>query len=85
VCQISQKIKDLILYYFISFRGVYNQPLELIEKYIKDSDENGNKSVEIPVCKLNCKNISTIDEIIHTHGFKIDMDYDDFKHIRIKW
>jgi hypothetical protein len=39
VCQISQKIKDLILYYFISFRGVYNQPLELIEKYISEFND----------------------------------------------
>lgn len=76
-CKLFKAVKDRI--------DSLNEDLELIEKYIKDSDENGNKSAEIPVCKLNCKKISTIDEIIHTHGFKIDMDYDDFKHIRIKW
>ena len=42
VCQISQKIKEIILFFFISFRGVYNQPLEIVEKYIcelNDLDE----------------------------------------------
>jgi hypothetical protein len=62
-----------------------NEDLELIEKYIKDADENGNKSVDIPVHELNCKNVSTIDEIIHPNGFEIDIDCDDFKHIHVKW
>ena len=39
VCQISQKIKEIILFFFISFRGVYNQPLEIIEKYIGELND----------------------------------------------
>ena len=36
VCQIAQKIKEIILFFFISFRGVYNQPLEIVENYISE-------------------------------------------------
>ena len=39
VCQISQKMKEIILFFFISFRGVYNQPLEIIEKYIGELND----------------------------------------------
>ena len=39
VCQISQKIKEMILFYFISFRSIYNQPMELIEKYISEFND----------------------------------------------
>ena len=39
VCQISQKIKEIILFFFISFRGVYNQPLEIVENFISELND----------------------------------------------
>ena len=36
VCEISNKIKDLIFYFMVSFKSIYNQPLNLIETYINE-------------------------------------------------
>ena len=36
VCEISNKIKDLIFYFMVSFKNIYNQPLNLIETYINE-------------------------------------------------
>ena len=36
VCEISNKIKDLIFYFMVSFKSIYNQPLNLVETYINE-------------------------------------------------
>jgi hypothetical protein len=36
VCQISQQIKENILFFFVSFKSVYHQPLNLVENFIKE-------------------------------------------------
>ena len=46
ICKITEKIKEVILYFFVSFRSVYNQPLNLIENYINELN-NLDESKEI--------------------------------------
>ena len=36
VCQISQQIKENIMFFFVSFKSVYHQPLNLVENFIKE-------------------------------------------------
>ena len=36
VCQISQQIKENIMFFFVSFKSVYHQPLNLVENLIKE-------------------------------------------------
>jgi len=36
VCEISQKLKENIMFFFVSFKSVYHQPLNLVENYIKE-------------------------------------------------
>ena len=62
-----------------------NKDLELIERYIMKADEKGSKHIEIAVSELNCKNISTIEEIIHQYGFKVIMSPHEDDYIVIKW
>jgi len=39
VIQISNKIKEIILFFFSCYKSVYNQPFNLIEEYIKELNE----------------------------------------------
>ena len=36
VCQISQQIKENIMFFFVSFKSVYHKPLNLVENLIKE-------------------------------------------------
>ena len=39
ICEISKQIKEMILFFFVSFKSVYNQPMILIEKFIKEFND----------------------------------------------
>ena len=39
VCQISQKIKENIMFFFVSFKSIYHQPLDLVENDIKEFND----------------------------------------------
>lgn len=77
VCNLFKSVEDKI--------ALLNKDLELIEKYITEANAKGCKYIAIASSELNCKNISTIEEIIHPHGFEVTTPTDDDKLIIIKW
>jgi len=77
VCNLFKTVEDKI--------ALLNKDLELIERYITEADARGCKYIGIAASELNCKNISTIEEIIHPHGFTATMPPDDDNIIIIEW
>ena len=99
VCQIAQKIKEIILFFFISFRGVYNQPLEIVENYIsefnnldeyKEVDKiidehflNNNTLKKSEPIKYNLKSLKLLKKINYIKKGK-DSNNEESKDIKLK-
>lgn len=92
VCEISNKIKDLIFYFMVSFKSIYNQPLNLIETYINELNNLDlsiymNKSIDAKLLYDNKLkkiepikyNIKAIDDFCE----KKNIDENDIKGIKI--